>query len=191
MSAEMMQAKGYLESIHRMEENTNWKELEELDPTDALLKRDEFRRAKEEVADQIGQLQIKQNDARRAYLQQASTKMVELIPTWKDSAAKEADFSTIITHMVSSGFSEAEAKSVADPRTMFLLKELIDLRAEKSKATTALKKVNKAPKVLSGSRGLTKPNASDETNKMVKKAQQSGNKHDELNAVKSLLRTRR
>lgn len=189
ISNEMMQAQADLQSLNRMEQGINWTEEEELDPTEALLKRDKFRRAREEVMENMNKVQVEQEKAQTIYLAQAQTKMVELIPTWSDNVKRDVDFSTILNHMATVGFSEAEAKSIVDPRTMVLLKELIDLRAEKSAASTALKKVKKAPTVLKG-QGFKPQTKNDQTAALVKKAQKSGNKKDELEATKALLRSR-
>lgn len=191
MSTEMQEAQSYLSSINRMEQATNWKELEDLDPTEAVLKRDKFRTAREEIMGQIQQIDGKQKMAQQYYLQQANVKMVELIPTWKDPKAQQADQDVMRTHMHTAGFNDNEIDHIVDPRVMFLMKELIDLRALKAQAGDAVKRVRNAPKVLKGGRNFRKPlNKVAQTKGLVEKAKQTGQKGDELNAVKSLLKNR-
>ena len=188
MSAEMMEAQSYLASVNRMEEGTDWKELEELDPSQAVLKRQKFAQARQDIGQQIQQIEQKQGQMRQYYLQQAGVKTVELIPSWSDGKAKQADQDVMRVHMRSRGFVDQEIDQIADPRVMQLMKELIDLRAEKASAKKAVKKVRQAPKVLAGNRGVRRAKAGEQTQTLVKKAKQTGNKDDKLNAVKSLIK---
>jgi len=84
------------------------------------------------------------------------------------------------------GYSDAEIKQIADPRTMLLLKRLSDLMGEKGAAAEAVKKVRQAPKVLRG-RGKPKPKTNEVSKKLTKQAQRSGDKHDALAAAKAIL----
>ena len=113
--------------------------------------------------------------------------MRDLIPAWKDDKAMKGDQDVIRTHMKTVGFGDNEINSIADPRIMVMLKELIDLREEKGLAKDALKKVRNAPKLLAGGRRIQKQKGG-EVKKLVNKAQKSGSKKDELNAVKGLLK---
>jgi len=187
MSAEMQEAQSYLSSINRMEEGTNWKELEEDDPTEAVLKRQKFQKARDDVMQQMGQIQNQQKQAHAVMLQQAGIKMVELIPAWKDDKAKQADQDVMRAHMHTAGFADMEIDSIADPRVMFLMKELIDLRALQANAKNAIRKVRKAPKVLAGNRGVRRAKAGERTKAYVAQAKKTGTKGDTLNAVKSII----
>ena len=187
VSAEMLQAHSYLESINRMEQSTNWKELEELDAADAVLKRQKFQQARADVQGQIQLLTQQQEQAKAVYLQQAAVKMVEIIPGWSDAKAKQADQDVIRAHMQTAGFVDQEINQIADPRVMGLLKELIDLRSKVAAAGEAVKKVRKAPKVIRG-RGAKQVKKGEATQQRVTKARQTGGKNDALNAVKSLIK---
>lgn len=191
MSQEMIQAYGHLASLDRMEEQTDWKDLERRDPGQAALRRQKFAEARQEVGDYMQELQGKQREAMQAARQQATTKMVELIPSWSDQTAKSADFATIKARMAEVGFSEQEANSIMDPRTMVLLKELIDLRAQVAQAQGAVKRVRVAPKVLRNAQGrFSSPNPQNIANDAVAKAKSTGKRDDQVRAVAALLQTR-
>ena len=187
VSGEMLQAMSYLESINRMEQSTDWKELEEVDATEAVLKRQKFQQARADVQGQIQLLTQQQEQAKQVYKQQAALKMVEIIPSWKDATVMQAEQDVIRTHMHTVGFADQEINQIIDPRVMGLLKELVDLRGKFAAAGDAAKKVRKAPRVITGRRGI-KPKKGDDTKARVNKARQTGGKNDALNAVKSLIK---
>ena len=188
MSNDMVQAMGYLGQIQRMEEGTDWAELEELDPSQAVLKRQKFQQARADVQGEIKVLQQQQEAAKQQYLQQAGVKMLELIPTWSDAEAKKTDQASIMAHMRTAGFVDQEIAQIADPRVMMLLKELVDLRALKGAAGEAVKKVRNAPRVIAGRNRGAAPKKAEVTQAFVDKAKETGSKGDTLNAVKAILK---
>jgi hypothetical protein len=188
MSSEMMEAQSYLMQVNRMEQETDWKELEEDDPTQAVLKRQQIQKARDDIGQEMNRIGQQQQQAHNVMLQQAGVKMVELIPTWSDDKVRQTDMDNIRTSVMhKAGFSDAEVDTIVDPRTMMLLKELHELRALKASANKAVKKVRKAPKVLAGNRGVRRAKAGEQTKTLVKQAHKTGNKGDQMNAVKSIL----
>lgn len=188
MSNEMITIMGRIDAIDREMAEVNWAELEEIDPAAAVLKRQKFMQSRTEAENTGRQIHQYQENQRQQTLQQASIKMLELIPTWSDGTARKNDQDIISSHMQGVGFSTDEIASIDDPRVMVMLKELIDLRAEKTAATNAVKRVRQAPRAIKG-RGAA-VQKQDVTEKLVNKARSTGKKGDELNAVKAILKGR-
>ena len=188
LSAEMQKAQAYMQNINQMEANTNWAELEADDPTEAVLRRQKFNQAKQDVGGHIQQLQQIEHGQKQQALAAAGTKMLENIPTWSDPAVKKADQDVIRVRMKEVGYTDGQIDQISDPLAMTLLKELIDLRAEKAAATKAVKKVRKAPRrTLKGGKRVARGKGTNNTQKIVKQAKKSGNKNDALNAAKAIL----
>jgi hypothetical protein len=193
VSHEMQRLQFYLESIDQMERNTNWKELEEFNPNDAILKRQKFADARRDTEEQLRKVAMYEQQMTQQLLAKASEKMVELIPAWKDTEAMKADQNAIRGHMHKYQFSDQEINMIRDPRTMAMLKEYADMKAKFEEAGLALKKVRKAPRVLRGPGGRFTSAAQTKqalAAQKVKKAQKSKNRFDEVDAVKALLNTR-
>lgn len=188
MSNQMMQLNGYMQSLDRMEQQTDWKDLEEFQPAEAALKRQKIQQARQETQQAMQQLQQQEQGIRQQNMQKAAVKLVELVPTWKETEAKKADQSVIRTHMKTYGFNDQEINGIADPRAMAMLKELIDLRAQVTAAKAAVKKVRKAPQLLRNAAGRFKPQDNKVANadKVIARAKQTGNKNDQLNAAKAV-----
>lgn len=192
VSMEVMQLQSYYNNVEQMEKNTDWAALEEDDPTAAVLKRQKFADVKSEVRQRMQQVQQQQYMAKQQHLQQANTKMLEMIPSWSDDSAKKADQDIIRTHMKTVGFADAEINQIADPRAMALLKELVDLRAKFAAAEGAVNRVRKAPKVLRNSAGrfTRQDGQAERAAKLKDKARRTGRRQDEVDAVKALLSNR-
>ena len=187
MSAQMMQLNGYMQSLDRMEQATDWKDLEEFNPTEAVLKRQKINQARQETQQAMQQLHTQEQGMRSQMMQKAATKLVELVPTWKEPETKKADQTVIRAHMKTYGYNDQEITGIADPRAMAMLKELIDLRAQVTAAKAAVKKVRSAPQLLRNAAGRFKPQDKTlQADKVIAKAKQTGNKHDQLNAAKAV-----
>ena len=184
---EMVALMGNLDQINRVEEGTDWDELEELDPTEAVLKRDKIRRARDEVSVAMGELQQKEQQAYNAFVDQQIGKMVEMIPAWKDESAKTKDQGSIKENMRSYGYDDSEIVTLIDPRMMSMMNDFAKLKAKNTEALKAVKTVRKAPKVLGTNRNVQKGNPKDKLDKLVSKAKSSGDKRDAHEAIKALL----
>jgi len=189
VSQEMLEKMGALQSIDAAEKSTDWEELESLDPSEALLKRDKIRRARDQVTGEIQQLQYQQQQQQQAYLQQATAKMYELVPEWKDTEVFSKDKESMRVVMRDFGFTDDETNTIADPRQMALLNRFTKLLDKEKSASSAVKKVRQAPKTLKG-RQVVASTADDNVTALANKARKSGNKNDELDAVKAILRQR-
>ncbi len=186
LSNAMIEQVGYLNQINAAEQGTDWEELESLDPTEAILKRDKIRRARDEVQGKIGALQQQEQVQQQAFMQSQRDKMMELMPEWKDAAVKEKDEAGMLTVMREYGFEDDETRSIIDPRQMKLLKRLSYLESKDKLAAGAIKRVRKAPIALKG-RKVEPASNQDKVDGLVTKAKQSGDKRDAHKAISALL----
>jgi len=186
LSQAMVQQMGYLESINRAEQNTDWDELESLDPSDAVLQRDKIRRAREEVQGNMQLIQNQEAQANQDFLGKAYAKMLDEIPEWKDEVVMKKDHEEMKVVMRKYGYVDNELNSIVDPRQMKAIKRLAYLEAKEKLATSAVSKVRAAPRSLKG-RKVDPASNKDKVEGLVSKAKQSGDKRDAHNAIKALL----
>lgn len=186
LSAQMIEQMGMMQQIQRAEESTDWEELEELDPTEAILKRDKIRRAKDEVQANIQQIQLAEQTQRVEMVKKAEEKLLDMVPEWKDAEVRSKDEALMRQTALSYDYTDNEIMSIADPRLMKLLRRLSHLESREKQASSAVEKVRKAPRRLKG-QAVSPINSETKINKLVSKAKQSGDRRDEYAAIKALL----
>ena len=183
-----LQARIEIQTIENEFKAMNWEEEEAYDAGSAALKRqklEERYRAAQGMAQQAQQAQQMEH---QKYLQGAHTRMMELIPTWKDPEIAKTDKIAMNDLMLGAGYTQQIIDHLDDPIAMSLLRELSILRAEKANASKVLETAKrKVPKVLKGTGQFAakKKNVSAE---LVKKAKQTGKRQDEFAAVKALFK---
>ena len=186
MSQEMMQVAGALQSLDKLEKDTNWQEIEDLDPTSALLQRGKIDRERAQLHQQGRQIQAKQNQEQETFKQEARDKMLELVPEWKDVAVYNKDYAEIRSVMQTHGFGYSDIDNIQDPRQLALLKQLVGLVSKQKVASEAANKVRQAPKTLKGRKPeIVKKNTISD--KLIAQAGKTHSKKDEHAAIKSVL----
>jgi hypothetical protein len=190
ISAEMMQLGGYMQQIDRLEKNTDWAELERVDPNEAVLRRQKIMMARQETQGKMREVYQRDIQIRGQHIEKAKTKLIELVPSWSDADAKKKDQTEIRSYLKATyQFTDKEINAIDDPRTMALLKEVVDLRTQVAAAKAAVKRVRKAPRVLRNTAGrFQSPDKGKQADAVVKRAKQTGKKGDQLNAAKAVLK---
>lgn len=166
--------------------STNWKELEEDDPGQAALQRQRLNERFSYAQNALSQAQQQRQVDRSSFLADQDTKLLALIPEWKDPDKRKEDWNAMTGPLLDAGFTQNEIDATDNPVAVKLYKELLALRKEKTDSERLVQKVRKAPKTLK-SRGVIPCETTTNTQKLVTKAKQSGNKHDEFDAVKALM----
>ena len=92
--------------------------------------------------------------------------------------------------MRNDGYSDAQINSVADPLSIKIYRELMQLRKEKAAAVGAVKTVRKAPKRIKGSSPMNtrKKVDSKALADQVRNAPRGQRKQSEFDAVKTLFK---
>ncbi len=187
---EMAQINAYINQLQQGMNTEEMNDLKEIDPTRYLIAEGDNNRAINQALSYKNQLNQKQQIDNKATIEEYNRKAVELVPAWSDPVVMEADQKIMTNYMVSMGFDLGEISKMGDPRTRAVIKELIDLRAEKSAATEAVKKVRKAPKVISNSRLKPVVDKTSTVDKIVKRQRTNPSKQNELAAAKAVWNSR-
>ena len=172
-------------ALNQQYNQIDWAEFEQRDPGNAALARQKFQTAATELDQMQQQASYQEQQFSQQHLHAQALKMVDLVPEWKDPAARQTGQKEVAAFMQEAGYHPDQIDSMDDPIGISLVLELMQLRKEKAEATESLQIVRKAPKVLRGG-GRTAPKT-DNVKALRDKARATGNKNDELAAVKALL----
>lgn len=174
-------------------QEVNWKQLKEDDPYEYMMKRDEFREAQDRI-------RITQEEQQRTYQQQMAdyqsqyaqhleveqSKLINELPEWGD---KDSNIKTRIRdYALGSGFSEQEVDTLADHRSILILKKAMEYDKLTKKVNPKKKAVKKVPKVQKAGRG--RPKSDENVTAMKKKRtrlQKSGNVRDAASALEDFI----
>ena len=190
-SQEMLAALSEADAIQKQYAAEDWEKLEQSDAGRAALLRQKYSEAYQTATGKVQEAQQKEQQGKQQQLQLAAGRMLEIIPEWKDKGARKVDQDKIRTMLHGEGMTDTYINSIADPVAMKLLRELMQLRAEKGAATEAIQKGRKKPKPLRG-RGRTPPPdqnklAKELTEKARNTTLKSGRRQAEVEAAKAIL----
>lgn len=185
VSQEMQAAQANLAAIQQQYAGYNWQEAEADDPGQAALMRQKFQEAFNNAQGNIGNIETQQKQYRTQQLQQASVKLHQLIPEWSDNEKMRTGQLAVKELLSGAGYDDSMIGAITDPIAVSLMNELVQLRKEKKGANEAIKKARVSPKVLkAGGKRVSKQNNADA---LAKKAISSGDKNDEIAAIRALL----
>lgn len=141
-----------LEAALQQQQQTDWDALLQSDPVEYLRQQ---RLAQERQAlyqrtlaerNQIAaQNQAEQAKAYSAHLASQREQLLAKLPEWKDPAKAKADGDAIKGYLLSQGYSEEDADSVADARAVVLARKAMLYDQMVQKASAAAKKVATLP----------------------------------------------
>lgn len=189
VSQKMMQAQAHKEAIVLQYQQVDWNKLETDDPGQAALHRQKYQQAFNQAESSIQEAQQAQAQQRQAYMQTATTEMYKIIPEWLDVGVMKSDQDGIRALLLAEGVPNQAIDQISNPIELKMVRELMQLRAEKAAATGAVKKVLAAPKVLKG-RGAIKHDKSADVKALKKKlagASPSGRRKSETELARAIL----
>ena len=193
ISHEMISAFSDMDNIQKQFQQVNWAELEQQSPGEAALLSQKYKDAFAAAQGKLGQAKQNIEDNRQQNLAQAAVKLMEVIPEWKVDTNRHADQGEIRTLMLAEGYSNQMITSIADPIALKLLRELVGYRKQNLAAKESIKKVRKAPKVLSSTGRRKAPDKTQNAEKLKQIAQNakpSSKRKAELDAVRALIASR-
>jgi hypothetical protein len=168
-----------------------------MDPSEAALKRQKLWQARQETGMKMQQLHQHEQAIQGKRIREQKTKMMDLIPAWRDDNVRKADQDALRGHLKANyGFSDNELNRIEDARTMAVLQDYIVTKREldelKSKADAATKRVRQAPRVLRDKGGRFMAQQGDDELKTIEalsaKAKRTGNKYDAQAAAAAILK---
>lgn len=192
MTEEMTMALGAITAIRQQNDSTDWAELEGEDPGKAALYKQKLNQAYSQAQQQFRQAESQQQQmatqAQQQLLVQSAQKLLQDIPEWNDATVATKEKADLVTTAKTYGFSDNDINGINDPRVIMLLRRLTQLEKQSKDSSEAVKRVQKAPKVLKGA-GRKAPNANktDQLIQRAKTANRSQRGKAEIDAVRSLL----
>jgi hypothetical protein len=173
---------------------TDWTRLKEEDPTEYMLKRDQYRELQENkrtVEDEQKNLQLKSQQENQAKWQEELGRqqeiMVQRLPEWTDPDKGPKLKQNIKSFAVKKGFTEQEVNSLIDARSVDVLHKAMlyeNLLATKISG----KKAKVVPKVTRPGSPATKGEiSSDKVKAQRARLRKSGHLNDAKSVIESLL----
>jgi len=187
LSNESQQVQVEMLELNNQYNSIDWAKYEQDDPGAAALARQKFQEAGNHLSQRIGQANQQQQIQQQQTLQNAATQLTQLIPAWQDSTVREQGVAKVKSALLEAGYTPDMIKGASDYRAIALMHELVGYRERDKQAKDAVSKVRSAPKVLKG-HGRVEADMGRQTNDLVTKAKSTRNKHDEMAAVKSILK---
>lgn len=174
-------------------DDVDWNTLKQEDEYQYMIKREEYRDAKEKVENAAQQQRIVQQQqaqaqaqARSEYVQNEYAKLIEQLPEWgdKDSTIKQ----DLKKFAVDSGYAPEEVDQLVDHRSVLLLKKAMEFDKLTKKVKPKKKAVKKVPKVQKSGRGKPKAEANNEAIKKKRtRLKKSGNTDDAASVFYDML----
>jgi len=180
-----------LQGLIAEQSQINWQELLDNDPIEYLKQQQllQNRQATFTQANQerqyIEQLQAEeQRNVAQARLADEGSKLLEVIPQWKDENKAKAEKEEIKQLLSNMGFSGEEISQVQDHRTVKLLRDALNYQKLLKNAPAATKKVTLAPTKTEKS-GVETKAQNDVRKQAMKNLQKSGNVNDAIKAFET------
>ncbi len=174
--------------------STDWTKLKEEDPTEYMLKRDQYRELQENkrtVEEEQKNLQYKSQQEQQAKWQEELVRQQEImaqrLPEWNDPTKGPKLKQDIKSFAVKTGFSEQEVDSLIDARSVDVLHKAM-LYDNLLAAKISNKKAKVVPKVTRPGSPATKGEiSSDKVKAQRAKLRKSGHIKDASSVIESLM----
>jgi hypothetical protein len=176
--------------------STDWTKLKEEDPTEYMLKRDQYRELQDNkrmVEDEQKNLQHKSQQEHEAKWQEELVRqqeiMVQRLPEWNDPSKGPKLKQEIKTFAVKKGFTEQEVNSLIDARSVDVLHKAM-LYENLLSAKISNKKSKVVPKVQKPGSPATKGEiSSDKVKAQRARLRKTGHINDAKSVIESLMKS--
>lgn len=177
-------------------EDTNFKELERVDPAEAALKKVQFQERRQNL-DALKQKAVtqyqqavtqNQEEAQKALaqtLQEEGVKLIEKIPGWSNEKTAQAEKASVSKYLVDLGFSENEISNAYDHRMIVLAYKAMQHDEGLKKLEPAKKKLKVVKKTIPpGKQKTTSQINSERINQKRAQLRKSGKFDDALSLLR-------
>jgi hypothetical protein len=178
--------------IAQQYESFDWKSLEESDPGQAALQKQNMATAFQLAQTKATELKQQfQNElqANHQKIQEAQrTRILQTFPEWQDADARNKGLSEIGDELAKYGYDTREIQNIADSRALKIVSDLLELKKKASEAQKTMQKVRKTPKTL---RTTSRPEAASAQKKLqaeIETAKAATRPEDKLAAIGKLIR---
>ena len=169
-------------------QDTDWTALKNEDPYEYMLKRDEYREAKDKAQNvQQQQVLIQQEQAdevaraRAHFVQQEYSRLVDALPEWNDE--KSTVKTDVQEYAKSVGFRPDEINQLAAHRSVLVIKKAMEYDKLTKKVAPKKKAVKTVPKVQKSGRGNSKEDTEVEAIKKKRARLQKSGKQDDAASI--------
>ena len=189
---EVMALKAEMSGVMRQYQQTDWAALEKQDAGQAANLKMKFQEAYNELEGKLNvasqQAALAQQKQMQEYNLAAEAEFNKRVPEWGDAQVREREFGLIKDVSGHYGFSEQELMQTRDPRLKHLLRDFAVLREQVNAAKQNAKEVVSKPNPVLRRGAIASRRRGGRVDDMVNRAKQTGDKHDQHNAVGALLR---
>ena len=172
----------------------DWNGLQQSDPQQYLLKRQQFGERQAQINQQIeratNQAQAYQNQqaeaseqAKQSYLEQQGEALNKAIPSWSDAKVRADESAQVTEYLGGLGFQAEEIGNITDHRIILLARQAMAAGKEVTSIDIAKKKVKTAPRLVKGNARQNVNSAHKKVAALTKRAKQTGSVDDIASAL--------
>ena len=133
----------------------NWNELKQDDPTEYVLKKQEFEERQRQIAQAYQQIQSKRTEAPTVDTAAEKEKLLSFVPEWADQSVVDKDWSIMVNYATNIGYSADELGKINDHKLMVILRDAAKFANLNKEKPIVTKRVRKAPKIAKPGTGAT------------------------------------
>lgn len=182
-----------LEGVLGAQQNIDWEQLLESDPTEYLKQQHLFQQRQAAYQKNIQEQQYLEKVNQQEYARHMQTvlsteqqALLDSLPEWKNEAKANEEKAAIRDYMLAQGFDKASLDNLMDHRAVILSRKAMLYDKTMAKASAAAKKVAEVPqKVLKPGSGEKPDTSSNKQN--MERLKKSGSVMDAANVFKGLI----
>lgn len=176
----------------------NWTELQQADPTQYVIQRQQFGERQAHINQMIDQAsreaqsfqdkqRLEADQAKESVMREQAELLSKAMPAWSDSKVREAETAQVAEYFASMGFQPEEVNGITDHRIILMAIKAMNA-VKSSDIDIAKKKVEKVPKLVKSNARQNQNLGKEKTlSKLKSRIKQTGNVDD----VAALLQARR
>lgn len=195
MPQELMAAQAESMSLAYQYNNFDWATLEQENPGQAALAKQNLATAYQQSQEKVAQVQAKIGSEVEQRFRQNADKEKRLalkhIPDWIDEDKRLSDQNKIKTMLKEYGYSDDESGNIVDHRALRLAYDLLNLKTKIKDSKKVVKKLNKVPRVVKPGAAPAPKSKSDISREIVSKAAKSKNQDVKVRAIGDLILNQR
>ncbi|MFW0776241.1 MAG: hypothetical protein ACN2B6_00785 [Rickettsiales bacterium] len=137
------------ELVKTQEQDINWDELRETDPSEYLRQKELIESRKQAVSDAQAKMQAEVSQKRQEMLNSESQKLLTVMgEQWKDPEVRQKDIESMYEYAYANGVTKEEASNILDHRFWAILHKAMKYEKLQETSEVVKKQVKSAPKTV-------------------------------------------
>ena len=183
-------AKQLSELVTSSEQEIDWDELRETDPSEYLRQKELIESRKQAVSEAQAKMQAETSQRRQEMLNSESQKLLAVMgDQWKDPEARQKDIESMYEYAYANGITKEEAANILDHRFWVVLHKAMKFDKVKESSETVKKQVKAAPKTVKSKRPIQRTKQ-DEIEARKRLRSSGGKSQDDVVALLKAKRNR-